>query len=73
MEMKRNYWIWLTSYLWLSTISLSAQEYTSGDTDIDQLRLEVQEEKTNETNYRERVLSLYTWMGALQQQGADTR
>jgi len=51
---------------------LSAQEYKSGDADIDKVRIEVQEQKTTETNYRERVLMLYMWMGALQQQGADT-
>jgi len=57
----------------MHSLGLSARQYTSGDADIDQLRLEVQEEKTSEANYQERVLMLYTWLGALQQQGADTR
>ena len=71
--MKKFYWTGLMISIWISSFTLSAQEYTSGDADIDRQRLEVLEDKTNEANYRERVLTLYTWMGALQQQGADTR
>jgi len=54
------------------TLSLSAQQYTSGDPDIDNMRLIVQEKKTTKANYKERVLMLYMWLGALQQQGANT-
>ncbi len=57
----------------MNTLSVSAQHYSSGDADIDRTRLEVRSEATSERNYRERVLMLYTWLGALQQQGADTR
>ena len=70
--MKKNYWKIFVATLMLNTLSLSAQEYSSGDADIDKVRIEVQEHKTSEENYRERVLMLYMWMGALQQQGADT-
>jgi outer membrane protein assembly factor BamB len=57
----------------MHSFGLSARQYSSGDADIDQLRLEVLKKKTSEANYQERVLMLYTWLGALQQQGADTR
>jgi len=57
----------------VGTLVLSAQDYKSGDADIDKLRIELKEQHTTESNYRERVLMLYMWMGALQQQGADTR
>ena len=73
MATKKNNWILFLVSILVSTLSLSAQEYSSGDADIDKQRLEVQEEKTSEANYRERVLMLYMWMGALQNQGASTR
>jgi len=57
----------------INTLNLSAQEYKSGDADIDKVRVEVQKGKTTEANFRERHLVLYMWMGALQHQGADTR
>jgi len=58
--------------LFAITDNLSAQEYPSGDADIDKVRNELKEEKTSETNYKERTKLLYMWMGALQQQGANT-
>jgi hypothetical protein len=71
--MKKNYMIFLVGLILIKTLSLSAQEYTSGDPDIDKLRFEIKQNKTTEANYRERVLMLYMWMGSLQQQGANTR
>ncbi|MCK5642902.1 MAG: PQQ-binding-like beta-propeller repeat protein, partial [Gammaproteobacteria bacterium] len=71
--MNRYYWTLIWIAIQINPLSLSAQEYTSGDADIDKVRVEVIKQKTNETNFRERVLILYMWMGALQQQGADTR
>ena len=56
----------------LSTLGLSAQNYPSGDADIDKIRVEVKNNKTSPTNFRERQLMLYMWLGALQQQGANT-
>lgn len=56
----------------LMIINISAQEYKSGDKDIDKTRLEVKAERTIKANFRERQLVLYMWMGALQQQGANT-
>ena len=53
-------------------LNLSAQDYPSGDADIDGLRVELKTQKTNEDNYKERTKLLYMWMGALQQQGANT-
>ena len=52
--------------------NLSAQEYKSGDAEIDKVRVEVKTQKTTATNFRERHLMLYMWLGALQQQGANT-
>ncbi len=69
----KKYWKCFIALSFMSTFGLSAQEYRSGDADIDQIRQEILKEQTSEANYRERVLTLYTWMGALQQQGADTR
>jgi outer membrane protein assembly factor BamB len=57
----------------INTFVLSAQENKSGDADIDKVRMEAKSKKTTEENFRERHLMLYMWMGALQQQGADTR
>ncbi len=71
--MKKKCLIMLLITLMINTSTLIAQEYKSGDVDIDNMRIEIQENKTTETNYREHVLMLYMWMGALQQQGADTR
>jgi len=58
--------------LLISNLRLSAQEYKSGDADIDQLRVGLKMHKTTEANYKERTKLLYMWMGALQQQGANT-
>lgn len=58
--------------LFAGAMALSAQEHKSGDPGIDKVRNAVKTEKTNEANYRERVKILYMWMGALQQQGANT-
>ncbi len=70
--MERKYWILLLAAIMLNTFNLSAQKYTSGDKDIDKARVEVKNEKTSEANFRERHLMLYMWLGALQQQGANT-
>jgi outer membrane protein assembly factor BamB len=47
--------------------------YSSGSLDIDQTRREVASSSTDATNYQQRALVLFLWIGALQQQGADTR
>jgi len=65
--------IYFLSTLLTSIMCINAQKHTSGDADIDKLRIEVQSQKTTEANYKERVLMLYMWMGTLQQQGANTR
>lgn len=69
--MNKISWISLTLVLVLNT-NLTAQKYKSGSTDIDKVRIEVKAQKTTEADYKERVLMLYMWMGALQQQGANT-
>ena len=56
----------------LFAFNLSAQKEISGDSDIDSVIAEVKKEKTTESNFRERHLMLYMWLGALQQQGANT-
>ena len=71
--MKRIYWTLLLTIILISSFNLSAQKYKSGDVDIDEVRMEVKKAKTTEENFRERFLMLYMWLGALQQQGADTR
>ncbi len=71
-DMRKKYLILLLVALLMTPLSLSAQEYTSGDADIDEVRVEVKEQKTSEANYKERTKILYMWMGALQQQGANT-
>ncbi|MCP4312094.1 MAG: PQQ-binding-like beta-propeller repeat protein [Bacteroidetes bacterium] len=55
------------------TLGVYAQDITSGDPDIDRVRRAVKHQPTTESDYRERVLMLYMWMGSLQQQGAATR
>lgn len=65
-------WTFLLMLILISSMSLSAQDYPSGDADIDELRVELLKQKTNEDNYKERTKLLYMWMGALQQQGANT-
>ena len=70
--MKKNYWPLLLAALFFNNINLSALEYKSGDADIDRVRAEVKRQKTTESNYKERTKILYMWLGALQQQGADT-
>jgi outer membrane protein assembly factor BamB len=52
--------------------TLSAQYHSSGSDDIDQVRQDVLHHATTESNFRERILMLYMWLGALQQQGANT-
>ena len=47
--------------------------YSSGSADIDAMRREVTASPTNADNYRRRILLLYMWLSALQQQGADAR
>ena len=70
-NMKKKYIVLVTMLIVFQT-SIIAQTYSSGDKDIDSVRKEVSSVKTNERNFRERVSILYTWMGALQQQGANT-
>jgi outer membrane protein assembly factor BamB len=55
-----------------SSPSSSSTLYPSGDAGIDQVRRELSADPTDAGNYRERALSLFLWLGALQQQGADT-
>ena len=50
-----------------------SSEYPSGSADIDAARREVAASSTTVETYPRRVLFLYLWVGALQQQGADTR
>ncbi len=69
--MNKISWISLTLVLVLNT-NLTAQKHKSGSADIDKLRVAVLEKETSEADYKERVLMLYMWMGALQQQGANT-
>jgi len=45
----------------------------SGSADIDAARKSVAVSATTPENHRERCLMLFMWLGALQQQGADTR
>ena len=70
--MNKKYWTLLLIAILMSSLGLSAQEYKSGDADIDKLRVEIKTQKTTEANYKERTKILYMWMGALQQQGANT-
>jgi outer membrane protein assembly factor BamB len=49
-----------------------AAQPTSHDADIDRAREEVRTSPTTVENYRERSLSMFLWLAALQQQGADT-
>jgi len=71
--MKQNDWILLLLLILVTSCSLSAQEYKSGDAEIDKVRREVEKQKTTEATLFERTKLLYSWLGALQQQGADTR
>ena len=71
--MKKFLRIGWVGFIWMNTLCICAQMVPSGDVEIDRMRAEVVAEKTNEKNFRERHLLLYMWMGALQQQGADTR
>ena len=50
----------------------AAEFYSSGSPDIDRMRAEVKESRTTADNYQERALLLITWLGCVQQQGADT-
>jgi outer membrane protein assembly factor BamB len=56
----------------INTVNISAQEYKGGDAEIDRVRAEVKKQKTTQANYKERTKILYMWLGALQQQGANT-
>ncbi|MCU0788055.1 MAG: hypothetical protein MUC91_07685, partial [Verrucomicrobia bacterium] len=51
----------------------AAQFYPSGNAEIDAVRKAVIVSPTTSENYRERTLLLFMWLGALQQQAADTR
>ena len=44
---------------------------SSGDLDIDTMRQAVLEDPTQASNYEERALLMYLWMGSLTEQGAD--
>ena len=70
--MKKNCLTLLLIAIIVNSMSLSAQEYKSGDPEIDQVREEVKKQKTTEANYGDRTKILYMWLGALQQQGANT-
>jgi len=57
-----------------STISGSSSSfYPSGSVEIDSIRKGLSAYPTESSNYTERYLMLILWLGALQQQGADTR
>ena len=71
--MKKFLRIGWVGFIWMNTQCICGQMVPSGDDEIDRMRAEVVAEKTSEKNFRERHLLLYMWMGALQQQGADTR
>lgn len=64
--------LWIVAALQLAGSPLAAGQ-TSGDLVIDQARQQVVAAHTDESNYQRRALLLYNWLGALQQQGADTR
>ena len=70
--MTKKNWTILILTIMICNLGLTAQIYSSGDADIDKIRVEVKEHNTTEADYRERVLMLYMWMGTLQQQGANT-
>ncbi len=53
-------------------ISQGATFHTSGSEDIDAVRKAVQESPTTADSYRYRSLMLFTWLGSIQQQSADT-
>jgi outer membrane protein assembly factor BamB len=61
----------LTATLAISQLC-SAVVATSGSPDIDRARQEVRSSPTTAGNYREHSLSMFLWLAALQQQGADT-
>lgn len=56
----------------LTSVTSAGQLPTSGDADIDRVRSAVRTSPTTAANYRQRSLLLITWIGSLQQQGADT-
>jgi outer membrane protein assembly factor BamB len=70
--MNKQNWIVALCLSFLFTSNVISQKYKSGSTDIDKIRVEVQSEKSTESNYKERTKILYSWLGALQQQGANT-
>ena len=47
------------------TNSFIEREYRLGDTDVDKARAEVKDQRTTESNYKERVKIMYAWLGAL--------
>jgi outer membrane protein assembly factor BamB len=57
----------------IPTLCRASKFYPSGSADIDQARRETPTTSTDATNHRQRSLLLVLWLGALQQQGADTR
>ena len=58
--------------LLLPSVVSAAQLPTSGDGDIDRVRAEVRVTPTTAEHYQRRALLLFTWLGSLQQQSADT-
>ncbi|TWU38290.1 outer membrane protein assembly factor BamB family protein [Novipirellula artificiosorum] len=58
--------------LFLPSVVSAVQLPTSGDRDIDRVRAEVCVTPTTAENYQRRALLLFTWLGSLQQQSADT-
>jgi hypothetical protein len=63
----------LATALLRGVVCADAAFHSSGSADIDAARRAVAVSPTDVTNHRERCLLLYLWLGALQQQGADTR
>ncbi|MGB0372143.1 MAG: PQQ-binding-like beta-propeller repeat protein [Opitutales bacterium] len=70
--MKIKIIISLLAGLLMASLTLRAEFISSGSADIDRIRAEVKESPTSAENFRERSLLLFMWLGALQQQGADT-
>lgn len=71
-KMNKQIWTFLICIVLLFSNKLVAQKLISCDSDIDSVIAEVKKDKTTQSNFRERHLMLYMWLGALQQQGANT-
>ena len=61
--MKTNFWSFVLIAMLVNSYTLSAQEYKSGDAEIDKVRAEVKLQKTTEATLFERTKMLYVWLG----------